>query len=104
MNKYFKVVKGPNKGFIGLKDMYAVSDGMCKKGEVILQGLEDSVTVKENACKPAGKDGEKANIDQQIKQNVNQIKDLMNRKKRLDMPELTEVEIKKLLECIELEE
>lgn len=102
--QYYKVTKGPGKGFVGLKDIYATSDGMCKKGEIRLTMGADAVVVKSSHVKPAGKEGEKLTIDHQVRGLVTQIKDLMNRKKRLDQPDLTDAEIKKLLECIELEE
>ncbi len=103
---YYKVTKGPDKGFIGIKDAYAIADGMAKKGQIRLTdsaGLE-SVVVSSKHVVPAGKDGQKAVIDKQIKGLVNQMKDLLNQKKRLDLPDLTEKDITKLLSCISLEE
>lgn len=101
MPALFKVTKGVEKGFVGYRDSYTAGLG---KGQVRLFYGNAEVCVPEKHLKPAGKEGEKLVLDRQIKHKIDEIKDLMNRKKRLDAPPMTDEEVTRLLSCIEIEE
>lgn len=103
MSALYIVTKGPDKGFVGYQDRFG-DHGVASKGKVLLYFDDAQVVVSPKSIKPAGTQGDKLVIDKQIKTAVNGLRDLMNRKKRLDNPPLTDKDIKKLLECIDLDE